>query len=341
MPEQTSPRLLVVEDDVDTAALLSETLSDHFGEGCARCAYSVAQALAVDLDDIDMVLSDMNLPDGTGLELLGMLLARRSDLPVIFVTGESVLDHAMEAIRRGAYDYIVKTGEYLFTVPLMVEKNLAIWKTKQDNLRLHDELTRTLEEVKLKNQQLEVAVAKLETAAATDPLTGLPNRRAFGRALERRFADCSRYGRDLACIMIDLDGFKVLNDTLGHQCGDALLQRVARVLEANCRRSDVPGRFGGDEFIILLPGADADHAARIATRISDDFNLTTQSTLGTGADCPVSMSMGLSTLMAGRPANPEQLIAQADHALYRAKQSGKARLIIYDAVSKPIPHDIA
>ncbi len=328
MSDQTPVQLLVVEDDHDTAALIVESLSDHFGEESVRCCHNITDALACDLKSIDMVLSDMNLPDGTGLDLLQHMLARRADLPVIFVTGDNVLELAMNAIRKGAYDYIVKTGDYLFTIPLLVEKNLAIWRTKQDNKKLHAELTRTLEEVKFKNQQLEAAVAQLEQAAATDPLTGLANRRAFGRALERRFADCSRYGRDLACIMIDLDGFKPLNDTLGHQTGDELLQRVARVLEANCRRSDVAGRYGGDEFIILLPGADVAHATQIANRISDEFNITARRMCG-DAHCIVSMSMGLSTLLSGRPANPEQLISQADHALYRAKQTGKSRLVIY------------
>jgi diguanylate cyclase (GGDEF)-like protein len=329
MPDNASPRLLVVEDDADTASLISETLADHFDCDRTRVCYSLSEALTVDLNEIDLVLSDMNLPDGTGLDLLDNFLSRRADLPIIFVTGESVLDHAMRAIRRGAYDYIVKAGDYLFTIPVMVEKNLAIWKTKQDNLRLQHELQRTLDQVKNKNQQLVAAVTKLEMVAATDPLTGLANRRAFGQALEQRFADCGRTGRDLACIMIDLDGFKALNDTLGHQTGDDLLQRVARVLEANCRRSDVAARFGGDEFVVLLPGADTSHATHIATRIADEFNLAAQSVLGDAPSCAVSMSMGLSTLVSAAPANPEQIIAQADHALYRAKQSGKSRLMIY------------
>ncbi len=338
MAERKPIKLLVVEDDPDTAALIGETLSDHFGPAFVCCCRTIADALATDPYTVDMVLSDMNLPDGTGLELLDRLLQRRPDLPILFVTGENSLEQATNAIRRGAYDYVVKTGDYLFTIPLIVEKNLAIWRTKQDNLKLQEELARTLAEVKRKNEQLEAAVAKLEQVAATDPLTGLANRRAFNRALESRFADCSRTGRDLACLMIDLDGFKPLNDTLGHQTGDELLQKVARVLEANCRRADVAGRFGGDEFVVLLPGADEVHATQVARRIADEFDLTVRNTFGDNAPCPITMSMGLTTLSGGRPASPEQVIAQADHALYRAKYSGKARLAVYRPATQQQSH---
>ncbi|MEE9211804.1 MAG: diguanylate cyclase [Phycisphaeraceae bacterium] len=333
------PRLLLVEDDPDAADLICETLRDHFGCDCVRRCSTIAQALAVDTGDFDMVLSDINLPDGTGLELLEQLLQRRADLPVVFVTGESVLEYALTAIRRGAYDYIVKAGDYLFAIPVAVEKNLAIWKTKQYNQELEEQLKQTLDQVRIKNQQLEEAVAQLETMAATDPLTGLANRRAFGQAMERCFAECSRHGRDLACIMTDLDAFKELNDTLGHQCGDELLQRAASVLEANCRRSDVAGRFGGDEFIVLLPDTDLQRAQHVATRILEQFKLAAQALLGqTKLAGRLSMSIGLATLCDSRPASPEQLIAHADHALYLAKQAGKTRVMVYRHTAGPDRH---
>ncbi len=150
---------------------------------------------------------------------------------MILVTGEGIIENAARAIRQGAYDYIVKAGDYLFAIPLMVEKNLAIWQTKQENLRLQEQLTRTLEEVSVKNKQLEAAVKQLAAMAATDPLTGLANRRTLALTMERSFAEAVRYGHDLACIMIDLDGFKLLNDTLGHQRGDGILEAVATILK--------------------------------------------------------------------------------------------------------------
>ncbi|MCE9589612.1 MAG: diguanylate cyclase [Planctomycetes bacterium] len=342
MPDAAPPRLLLVEDDADTASLIMETLGDSFGAGCVTRLVNVADVAAIDFTRIDLVLSDMNLPDGSGLDVLAAVLARRADTPVIIVTGEGIIENAVRAIRQGAYDYIVKAGDYLFALPLMVEKNLAIWRTKQENLHLQEQLTRTLEEVRVKNQQLQVAVERLETMAATDPLTGLANRRAFGQAMLRCLSDARRYRHDLSCIMIDLDGFKALNDTLGHQRGDELLVRVARVLEANLRRSDIAGRFGGDEFILILPQADESTARVVAQRINDEFAVVSAALFkDTALTGRVSMSMGLTCLHPDHPADAEQLIAQADNALYRAKQSGRNRLISYttplpDPTPKPI-----
>lgn len=326
-------RLLVVEDDPDTASLITETLRDHFGPHSVQHLASLEEVRAADASRLDIVLSDMNLPDGTGLEVLSHLLLQRPDLPVILVTGEGILENAARAIERGAYDYIVKAGDYLFTIPLMVEKNLAIYRTKQENSRLQGELTRTLDDLSRKNHQLEVAVRQLQTMAATDPLTALANRRAFNQALARSFAEAARHGHDLSCVMIDLDGFKPLNDTLGHQRGDEMLQHAARVLEICCRVSDVAGRFGGDEFVVLLPQTDEATAAQVAQRIADEFAHVTRATL---KDSPlagrVTMSMGLTSLHAGRAASPDAIIAQADHALYRAKQTGRARLVSYSEI---------
>ncbi len=324
------PRLLVVEDDPDTAELVIESLGAVVPADRIRHAASVGAALQVDVNSIDMVLTDMNLPDGTGLDLLSMLLARRPDLPIVMVTGEGILDNAFEAIRRGAYDYVVKFGDYLFAIPVVVEKNLAIWRTKQHNRVLQAQLTQTLEALQVKNQALEEAIARLETVASTDPLTMLANRRAFNEGMNRSFAEAARYGHDLACLMIDLDGFKRFNDTLGHQRGDQLLQLVARIMKQNSRRSDLAGRFGGDEFILLMPQTDMHTARLVSRRMADQLRAAMLDMRAEVGDTPsVTMSMGLSCLREARPINPDQMISQADQALYAAKQSGKARLVIY------------
>ena len=327
MTSPRPPRLLLIEDDPDTACLVEEALVDHFGPGCVRLHCStVAEVLAVDLDEIDLVLSDINLPDGSGLDLLDELLRRRPDIPVVFVTGEGILENAIQAIRRGAYDYIVKAGDYLFAVPLMVQKNLDIWRTAQENEQLQEQLARTLEEVQVKNKQLESVVRQLETMATTDPLTGLANRRAFGQAMARSFAHATRGDEDLACIMIDLDGFKQYNDAFGHQRGDEMLQNTAEVLQRCCRQSDIPARFGGDEFIVLLPESDERTASQVAHRIQESF----EAVRGPAEQRPaVTLSMGLVCLSQCKATDPEQLVNLADHALYRAKQAGKNRLVIH------------
>lgn len=324
------PKILLVEDDPDTADLICQTLVDHFGDDCVAHCATVAEALAEDEQTIDLVLTDMTLPDGSGLDLLTKLLERRADLPVVLVTASSIHERALSAIRRGAYDYIVKAGDYLFAIPVVVEKNLTIWQTKQENTRLHNRLKRTLEELRIKNSQLEELVLQLKTVAAKDPLTGLANRRAFGHAMEQCFAEACRYGHDLACIMIDLDGFKNLNDTLGHPAGDEILQRTARVLEETCRRSDIAGRLGGDEFILLMPQTDLSTARQASRRILDEFVRSARDMLGDSEIADrVSISMGLATLHDSKPANPDQLIAHADSALYSAKQARGTNIMNY------------
>ena len=328
----TAPHILLIEDDPDTACLLQETVADHFHASCVTHCATVCQGLSVDFNDYDLILSDMNLPDGTGLEFLKKVLARRSDIPVVFVTGEGIMENAIQAIHLGAYDYVVKAGDYLFALPVIIEKNLEIWRTRQQNIQLHQQLEQTIEQVKVKNNQLEEAVSKLETMAATDPLTGLANRRAFGQALDRRFADAMRQNHDIACIMVDLDGFKCLNDTLGHPKGDQMLQLASKVLLANCRRSDVAGRFGGDEFVLLLPQTDEATARQVAQRVSQEFVASAQADLAS-EDNPLelTMSMGLATRKQSSASNAEQLVAHADHALYAAKAAGKTRLRVYES----------
>ncbi len=325
-----SPRLLLIEDDPDTADLVLETLHDQFGTGCCRHAADCAAAREVDVDQIDLVLSDMNLPDGSGLEVMHELLARRPDLPIVFVTGENILTNAVAAVKGGAYDYVVKAGDYLFTIPVVVEKNLELWRIKRDNQRLAGELAETLEAVRLKNRQLEEAVGRAELLAATDPLTGLANRRAFNQALGQRFAESLRGGGDVAVLMMDLDGFKGLNDHAGHPAGDRMLVTAARAVESNCRHSDVAGRFGGDEFVVVLPNTGLERARGVAERIRADFEADA------AVDCRelghagvVTMSAGLATLRGSGSTGVDQLIARADAALYAAKAAGKRRLEVY------------
>lgn len=318
-------KLLIIEDDQDQRELIRETLEERFGSGTVAGADSRASALSHDLGSFDLILSDYNLPDATGMELLDDIKAR-CDTPVIMVTGENVGRIATEAIGRGATDYVVKFGDYLFTIPLVVEKNLAIAKVKKDNQRLQSELQRALHEVQEKNQQLENSLKRVEEVAATDPLTGLYNRRHFGKVVEQLFSESQRYDTDLSCVMIDLDGYKQLNDTYGHQVGDQLLIVAGKVISANMRKMDIAARYGGDEFILLLPRAGGDEAAKVVTRIRDEFRQASAIVLRRNEG--VSMSVGVGSGKIDFPSSSEQLIAAADAALYRAKEAGRNRIVV-------------
>jgi two-component system cell cycle response regulator len=318
-------KLLIIEDDQDQRELIRLTLEEHFGGGTVVGADSIAAALRQDLASFDLILSDYNLPDGTGIELVEKIKAR-CQTPVILVTGENVGRIAAEAVRRGATDYVVKFGDYLFTIPLIVEKNLTVAKVERENKSLRHELELALSEVRTKNLQLEETLRRVEQAAATDPLTGLYNRRHFGKVIEQLFSEAQRYSNDLSCVMIDLDGYKQLNDTFGHQVGDQLLVVAARAITMNLRKMDVAARYGGDEFVLLLPRAATEEAASVVGRIRDDFGGASAALLRRNSG--VTMSIGIGSLNGDDVTTTEQLIARADAALYRAKAQGRNRVVI-------------
>lgn len=313
-------KLLIIEDDADQLELMRETLEDYFGPGTVTGAGTAAEALALAVESFDLILCDYNLPDASGMEVLQQI-TRRCSTPVLMVTGENVGPIAAEAVRRGASDYVVKFGEYLLTIPLVVEKNLTLAKIKRENESLREELEKALGALRDKNRQLQSSLQRMEEMAATDPLTGLYNRRHFSRLLEQLFAETQRYEKDLACVMIDLDGYKQLNDTYGHQMGDQLLVLAGKVIQANMRRMDVAARYGGDEFVLLLPHADGSEAAKVAQRIREEFKASSAAMLK--RERGVTMSAGVASLRTHRPTHADQLVALADAALYKAKEAGR------------------
>lgn len=323
-------KLLIIEDDADQRELLRETLEDYFGRGVVTGVGSKVEALAQDFALYDLVLCDYNLPDGSGMDVLSDIVAK-CDTPVLMVTGENVGPTAAEAVRRGASDYVVKFGEYLFTIPLVVEKNLTLAKIKRENERLRRELENALNALREKNQQLQDSLQRVEELAATDPLTGLYNRRHFSQLLDQLFAETQRYSKDLTCVMIDLDGYKQLNDQFGHQVGDQLLVLAGRVIRANLRRMDVAARYGGDEFVLLLPHAGADESAAVAQRIRDEFRAASAMLLK--RENGVNMSAGVASLLAQLPGHADQLVAMADKALYVAKEAGRNRTSICSTIA--------
>lgn len=321
-------KLLIVEDDVDQLALIRETLEEHFGPGTVMAAETGGQALALDLNSFNLILTDYNLPDISGMELLEKIHAC-CQTPVIMVTGENVGRFAAEAVRKGAMDYVVKFGDYLFTIPLVVEKNLTVAKVYQENSLLRGELERALREVRDKNAQLEKSLQKVEELAATDALTGLYNRRHFSRVLEQMFAEAERLDSDISCVMIDLDGYKQLNDTHGHAIGDQLLTMAGKVISANLRKMDVAARYGGDEFVLLLAHAGTQEAARVGRRIREEFRQGSGILLRRNEG--VTMSLGIASRLNNRPSGADQLIVMADAALYRAKGEGRNREVTLES----------
>lgn len=163
-------------------------------------------------------------------------------------------------------------------------------------------------------------VDRLESAATTDELTGLPNRRAFDEQVRRELLQSAREGSDLSLALLDLDRFKQLNDTVGHLAGDRALQTLARVLHDELRPMDWPARIGGDEFAVLLPGAGETDAEEVGERL-----LAGIEGAFAGEPVPLQASVGVAAA-AGRTVSGEELLAEADGALYLAKRGGGDRV---------------
>ncbi|MEM1356280.1 MAG: diguanylate cyclase [Planctomycetota bacterium] len=325
-------RVLLIDQHTEDLEAMQQTINAHFAGQVVRSARRVSEALADGLEDVDLVIAATDLPDLPGIGVLEEVFLLRPDMPVLLTAPENDPGLAVKAIREGAYDYLVKQPGYLAMIPMVIEKNLALHLVNKEHARLQVQLTSTLAQLRAKNGQLQNLVKELETIAATDSLTGLANRRAFSAALDQRYAYAVRNNSDVALITIDLDGFKQLNDAAGHPAGDRVLMLVSRVLRANCRTSDVPGRVGGDEFVVLLPETDLDEAVAVAERIQEDFGDASEAICRTlqyqGA---VSMSLGLVTRKHApqHTATAEGFFNLADKALYRAKAEGKSRLKIF------------
>ncbi len=331
-----APRLLIVEDDPDQRELICDAMRMYFDDPQGDRIVAVAtgrEALQQPVHNFDVALLDFRLPDMTGLDVLEHLLRAR-DLPVVFVTSENSSSTAAEAIRRGAQDYVVKLGDYLFALPVVVEKNIRQFMIKQENTRLQDQLKASLEEIRVKNIQLEESLRQLQAMAATDHLTGLSNRRAFAEALDRCFAEGQRYDFDLSCAMGDIDNYKALNDTLGHQVGDRILVAAADVIRSNLRSSDTAARYGGDEFVLLLPHTSVDMALNVAQRIRGQLRAATVE--HTRSRSGVTMSFGIASLKSDQPASANALVSMADRSLYAAKDRGKDRVITFAEIAAAV-----
>lgn len=171
----------------------------------------------------------------------------------------------------------------------------------------------------------------LRQEATTDVLTGLLNRRHLDRRVAEAVRLARRHSRPLCCLMVDLDGFKSVNDEHGHQVGDDVLREVGHRLRLVARRSDVVGRYGGEEFVVLVPETDAEGAAATAARVREA--LAEPPIRLDGREIPLDASIGVACFGHGRARDRLGLYAAADAALYAAKRGGKARVVIDSAVS--------
>ena len=177
-------------------------------------------------------------------------------------------------------------------------------------------------QVRQRTQQLEEANQELDRQARSDPLTGLLNRRGFDAQMNHDLALARRSGRPLSIITVDVDHFKRINDTHGHDVGDQVLQRLAATLATRLRQSDVVARLGGEEFAVLLPDTDLEGARTIAQELVDS-----QASLGYPVIGGLTISAGVSTLR-GAEDTAQELLRRGDMALYQAKREGRNCVVV-------------
>jgi len=252
----------------------------------------------------DLILCDLEMPGLDGGKFLQLLAGRQelANLPVIMLTGREDREAKVRLLGQGASDYVTK--------PFDPEELLARVKVQLKIKTLQD----SLRESNLRLQEL----------AATDPLTGLANRRTLMSTLEREFRRSQRNGAPLSLLMVDIDHFKQVNDRYGHQQGDEVLATMAGILRRHLRPYDLAARFGGEEFCLILPETVLDEAAKVGERIRRA--VAGQAFAGPLVDLKLTVSLGAAVFPAPGIGSDEDLIRVADHALYKAKSSGRNRL---------------
>ncbi len=290
-------RILIVDDDPEALALAEARLSNAGVEilcaGTGEAGLQAAKAMAS-----DVILLDVDMPGLSGFDVCRALKEdpHTALIPVLFLSGSGSSEDKVKGLDLGAIDYVTKPFE-AFELCARVR---AALRTKQ------------LQDLLIERAHL-------------DPLTGLPNRRALEERLHQEWNRRQRHGSALALVMADVDRFKQVNDTYGHGVGDQVLREVGQVIAQQCRDVDLPVRFGGEEFAIVVPEATASGAACLAERCRAqiaDLRLT----LNGGVLRP-SASFGVAD--ATELASPRALLERADQALYAAKRNGRNRVELW------------
>jgi len=292
---------------------------------CRGCELFVAEAWG---EDSGGPVPDIVVWHGAcGLDAMAAAAGGLSEALFVYVaTGDDPIELA-DAVEHGAGDAL--TEEHLISgASAWLRKALVLHGQRLSQRRLIQDLRTTAAQLKSRSDRIEHEMSRLEAMAWTDPLTGLANRRQLVQRVPQLFAEAVRYGKDLACLMIDLDRFKPVNDRLGHAKGDELLCAAARLISSGLRTSDIAVRYGGDEFVVLMPQTAAKVAGQVAQRISSAFGQASR-VLAPGEDC--GMSIGISCLRTSGPIDGDDLIAQADSALLAAKNGGKGRILLWSA----------
>lgn len=220
----------------------------------------------------------------------------------------------------------LKVGQQLEAIEMHVGKFVDNEKVRhKEATHLEDQLRKRLEEVQSESRELRAKMIEAHRQAATDTVTGLPNRLAYEERLEQEFARWKRFGEPLTLLVWDIDDFKRINDRFGHHAGDKALRIIGQSLLLGLRETDFVARFGGEEFVMLLTGTNRDDALHVADAVRREVKESGIHSLGNRVE--VTISCGMSEFTEGD--TPVDVFARADRALYEAKRSGKDRIVVH------------
>lgn len=301
-------KIMVVDDDPIVREMLRLILEPHLYIVKTEEDGTAALKEIVNDPDIDLIISDMNMPQLDGLELLREIRRRNLETPLIFLTVNEMVHTAIEALKNGAEDYIIKDENIAETILLAIRQTLEKDGLRKQNKQLMIDLERKTKE--------------MERLALLDGLTGLPNRRYLDEVIVRAWKDCVREKTPMGLAMIDIDFFKLYNDNFGHQAGDKCLASVAKALnESLLRPTDFVARYGGEEFMVVLPDTSLKGAFNVAERMREKVSaLGIPHTASTVAD-HVTISVGVGVVAPSSEFDLDDFIEDVDKALYTAKKA--------------------
>jgi diguanylate cyclase (GGDEF)-like protein len=296
--------VLVIEDHPDQRDLLAIVLQRE-GYRVITAANGLEALEKLETEKVQIALSDIMMPKMDGFELIKQMRGnpRLKSIYLILITARIQEGDRVRGLDLGADDYITK--------PFSFSELLA-------RIRVGSRV--------VQYQQ------HLEYQTQVDSLTGLFNRRAFENKINEEFERSKRYHNPLSVLLLDIDNFKTINDTYGHHGGDAALVRISETFREKTRQSDFPSRYGGEEFVLILPETDQDSALQVAGKIHDSIR---ESSFGTTArPFSLTVSIGVSSTSARFYSSWRELVEDADRALYIAKNAGKDRVEIWQPEKK-------
>ena len=304
--------ILSVEDSDNDFETINAILKDHNQINLSR-AMSIEEAMEVlEGGQFDLIFLDHILSDGNGIDFLGRMKKKEVEIPVVVITGKGDEMIASQLIQAGAYEYLPKdrlSDKSIFRV-----------------------IVTTLEKAHLK-REIKKAQKKMAEMSTRDELTGLYNRRYFMEALGREVSRAKRYETDLVLCMMDLDHFKRINDTYGHQAGDMVLTEIGKMLKKCIRQSDLVCRYGGEEFAVIFPNVRPEEAHMVCERFKE--MVAGHQFKYNSSQFQLTVSTGIAPFSEPKSTSLQKLVDLADQALYQAKDAGRNRVVEYSSSQSP------